>query len=102
MRRGVPGVVASLWPVSADPTHEMVKGAFRHHIAGGLSPAAALRDTQPALRGEGWRFPVGDHVLGFGTPAGAAAPIGGMATADPQTTAAPDFFNWAAFACFGA
>ena len=103
---GVPGVVASLWPVPAGPTHAMVQGVFRRHIAGGLSPAAALRETQLALRGEGWRFPIGDHVLGFGTPASADAAIGGivpadgLAPVDPQTPA-PNLFSWAAFVCFG-
>ena len=97
----MPGVVASLWPVPAGPTHEMVQGVFHRHIGGGLSPAAALRETQLALRGEGWHFPVGGLVLGFGTTAGTADPVGGIAPADPPTTPAPDLFSWAAFACFG-
>ena len=96
---GVASVVASLWPVPAQPTRELVRGVFRRHIADGLAPAAALRKTQLDARGANWRFPVGEGVLGFGTPPGPAA-VAHAATPN-RLPMAPDLFSWAGFACFG-
>ena len=46
---GVPGVVASLWPVPVVETEALVRGLLSLHLRTGLRPAAALRRVQLAL-----------------------------------------------------
>jgi CHAT domain-containing protein/Tfp pilus assembly protein PilF len=50
MYAGASGVVASLWKVDDDATAELMKHFYQGMFDKGLSPAAALRDAQLALR----------------------------------------------------
>jgi DNA-directed RNA polymerase specialized sigma24 family protein len=58
MYAGASGVVASLWKVDDDATAILMKGFYEAMFKKGLSPAAALRDSQLAMaRQEKWRAP---------------------------------------------
>jgi len=58
MYAGASGVVASLWKVDDDATAVLMKGFYEAMFQKGLSPAAALRDSQLAMaRQEKWRAP---------------------------------------------
>jgi CHAT domain-containing protein/tetratricopeptide (TPR) repeat protein len=58
MYAGASGVVASLWKVDDDATAVLMKGFYEAMFKKGLSPAAALRDSQLAMaRQEKWRAP---------------------------------------------
>jgi CHAT domain-containing protein len=51
------GVIGSLWPVDADPTVTLFHW-FYQHLAGGASPAEALRQAMREIREtEGWEAP---------------------------------------------
>jgi CHAT domain-containing protein len=58
MYAGASGVVASLWKVDDDATAVLMKGFYEAMFKKGLSPAAALRDSQLAMaQQEKWRAP---------------------------------------------
>jgi CHAT domain-containing protein len=58
MYSGARGVVASLWKVDDDATAELMKHFYAGLFQKGLTPAAALRDAQLALRSQKrWRSP---------------------------------------------
>jgi CHAT domain-containing protein len=58
MYAGASGVVASLWKVDDDATATLMKGFYEAMFQRGLSPAAALRDSQLAMsRQEKWQAP---------------------------------------------
>ncbi len=58
MYAGASGVVASLWKVDDDATAVLMKGFYEAMFKKGLSPAAALRDSQLTMaRQEKWRSP---------------------------------------------
>jgi CHAT domain-containing protein len=58
MYAGVPRVVASLWKVDDLATAELMKRFYRGVLAGGLTPAAALRAAQRELAADRrWRSP---------------------------------------------
>lgn len=58
MYAGARGVVASLWKVDDDATAELMKYFYAGMFQKGLTPAAALRDAQLALRSrKRWRSP---------------------------------------------
>jgi CHAT domain-containing protein len=50
LEAGIPGVLATLWPVFTDATDRIIAAFFRHHLGEGLTPAQALRRAQIALR----------------------------------------------------
>jgi CHAT domain-containing protein len=50
MYAGAPRVVASLWEVDDRATAELMKRLYEGMLVRGLTPAAALRDAQLALR----------------------------------------------------
>jgi CHAT domain-containing protein/uncharacterized protein HemY len=52
MYAGASGVVASLWKVDDDATAELMKHFYEGMFQRGLSPSAALREAQLALRGQ--------------------------------------------------
>jgi CHAT domain-containing protein/predicted negative regulator of RcsB-dependent stress response len=58
MYAGARGVVASLWKVDDDATAELMKHFYGGMFTKGLTPAAALRDAQLALRSQKrWQSP---------------------------------------------
>src|SRR4029453_17602599 len=58
MYAGAGGVVASLWKVDDDATAALMKNFYEGMFAKGLSPAAALREAQLAIRKEKrWQSP---------------------------------------------
>ncbi|MFL6285040.1 MAG: CHAT domain-containing tetratricopeptide repeat protein [Pyrinomonadaceae bacterium] len=58
MYAGSPRVVASLWRVEDLGTSELMRRFYQHMAGEGLSPAAALRQTQlDMLQGRRWRSP---------------------------------------------
>ena len=58
MYAGAPRVVSSLWRVDDQATAELMTGFYRHMLAGGLRPAAALRAAQRELaRDPRWAAP---------------------------------------------
>lgn len=58
MYAGARGVVASLWKVDDDATAELMKHFYAGMFQKGLTPAAALRDAQLALRSQKrWESP---------------------------------------------
>ncbi len=85
MYAGASGVVASLWKVDDEATAELMKHFYAAMFRKHLSPAAALRDAQLAMRRQKhWQAPYfwsgfviqgqdrervesGDHWLGFGS-----------------------------------
>jgi CHAT domain-containing protein len=50
LEAGIPGVLATLWPVFTDAADRIIAAFFRHHLGEGLPPAQALRRAQIAFR----------------------------------------------------
>jgi CHAT domain-containing protein len=96
---GVPGVLATLWPVFNRAAERVLDRFFAAHIAEGLPPAVALRRAQRAVRN---RAAQGDDgastivALGLRRPAAAA----GKPARQAYDLSQPMF--WAAFAYNGA
>lgn len=59
LEAGIPGVLATLWPVFTDTVDRIVADFVRHHVVEGMAPARALRSAQLSMRaaGPGARMP---------------------------------------------
>ncbi len=97
LEAGIPGTLATLWPVFTHSTDRVVADFFRHHLNEGLSPARALRLAQLAQRRS--TEPVAPGAAAMGIRRGGASP-GGTAAATRHDLSLPVF--WAAFAYIGA
>lgn len=112
IQAGVPGVLATLWPVFNRAADRLLRVFFQAHLRDGLSPAAALRRAQLACRdrAEDWavgadaRFAAADAArpaaLGIrrsAVPPAAGAGIPAQPHHDPRRA-----MYWAAFAYTGA
>lgn len=97
LEAGIPGVLATLWPVFTDTVDRIVADFMRHHVVEGMTPARALRRAQLSLRDAGART-------------SASAPMGmrrSPAAAETAAKAGPAHdlglpAHWAAFAYIGA
>ncbi len=95
---GVPGVLATLWPVFNRAAERVLERFFAAHIAEGLPPAVALRRAQLALRSNAEQGGDGSTMVALGLRRQAAQPD--KPARRTYDLSQPMF--WAAFAYNGA
>ena len=94
LEAGIPGVLATLWPVFTDAADRIIADFFRHHLGEGLPPAQALRRAQIALRQDRAVADIDAAAMGVRrTEASGTAPA-------KRDLSLPAY--WAAFAYIGA
>jgi tetratricopeptide (TPR) repeat protein len=97
LEAGIPGTLATLWPVFTHSTDRVVGDFFRHHLADGLSPARALRLAQLTQRRNAMTTDLGLASMGIRR---VTATSGQASVATSHDLSLPVF--WAAFAYIGA
>lgn len=97
LEAGIPGVLATLWPVFTETVDGMVADFARHHIVEGMPPAKALRRAQLAMRGAGQRVAMASPMGMRPAPLSSDAATPVVSAHDLGLSA-----HWAAFVHIGA